>query len=240
MESIPTAFEKKEIYTNGDEQIHNSAYDSNILYLFVLAGGLGEDGKNHIFVEKRLDTAIELYAKTDKKCKIICMGGGTYHKPPHLNHNNYVIHESTSCAQYLHSKGVPQNDIYREWTSHDTIANGFFAYINFIIPLNINDAILITSEFHMHRSCEIFSYFINMSGNSVHMEYMSSPNDGIDGDTLKERKEREQNSLLYFKENVVNKLKTLEEFTIWFYTHHNAYKSIIEYKKMDSVTSATY
>ena len=43
--------------------------------------------------------------------------------------------------------GVCPNMIYKEWSSYDTIANGFFAFTNFIIPLKQKNIILITSEF---------------------------------------------------------------------------------------------
>ena len=65
----------------------------------VLAGGLQENGEPHEFVKKRLDKAIELY--DTKKSHILVLGGGTYHKPPFLNKDGFIIHESTSCAIYL-------------------------------------------------------------------------------------------------------------------------------------------
>ena len=107
-------------------------------------------------------TQIELYNhyKDFQQCKIIVMGGGTYHKPPILNDSNYVIHESSSCALYLTQQGdVDPKDIYREWSSYDTIANGYYAYLNYIKPLNIKEFVLITSKFHMPRVKVIFDYF---------------------------------------------------------------------------------
>jgi len=139
-------------------------YQTNdeIFYIFVLAGGLQENGEVHEFVKTRLDKAIELYNEIIEyqPCKIIVMGGGTYHKPPILNESNYVIHESSSCALYLTQHGnIEPKNIYREWSSYDTIANGYYAYLNYIQPLNIKKFTLITSEFHMPRAKVIFDYF---------------------------------------------------------------------------------
>ena len=63
-----------------------------IQYIFVLAGGLQDNGEVHEFVKIRLDKAIELYNQhiVFQPCKIIVMGGGTYHKAPILNEQNYT------------------------------------------------------------------------------------------------------------------------------------------------------
>ena len=126
-------------------------------YILVLAGGLTNNKVNN-FVKKRLDEAIKLY-NTNKNCIIICIGGGTLHKPAILNSSGYILYESSVCAQYLIDNFVNEKDIYREWGSLDTLGNGFFSFTNFIVPLKINEFYLITSNFHMERSLDIFSYF---------------------------------------------------------------------------------
>lgn len=71
----------------------------------VLCGGLQEDGKPHIFVQKRLDKAYEIY-QNNKDAIILILGGGTYHKPPYMNKDCFAVHESSSCAKYLYERGV--------------------------------------------------------------------------------------------------------------------------------------
>lgn len=166
------------------------------------------------------------------------MGGGIYHKPPILNKLNYVIHESTTCAYYLCKNGVKEIDIYREWSSYDTIANGFFAYTNYILQLEIKNMILITSEFHMERSKDIFNYFISKCPNEINIKYIESSNQFIKEEILVERKKREKESLINFKNKIVN--LTMKEFTEWFYTEHSAYKSIVNYYPLDNNLSSTY
>jgi hypothetical protein len=201
-------------------------------YIFVLAGGLDEKGEVHNFVKVRLDKCIELYYTSiiNANYKIIVFGGGTYHKPPILNTNGYVIHESTACAKYLIDKGIPAENIFREWSSYDTLANGYYAFINFIIPLNIGDIILITSKFHMLRTKQIFNYFIKIFKKEVVITYIETNNSEIDINALEIRNKREHETIKKYNDNIINTYNTVEDFTIWFYTQHNAYKSLINYE----------
>ncbi len=230
-------WEKIELYkniTNDNNNINNNYYENKPTdYIFILAGGLKENGEINDFVKKRLDKGIELYNEiknNSKNCKIIVMGGGTYHKSPFLNEDKFVIHESTSCAIYLNKNGIKAENIFREWSSYDTIANGLFAYMNFIIPLNIKKIYLITSEFHIDRTKTIFNYFNTLYGNLIKINYITTENYGIDKNILIERIKRENNSNINFKNNIIDNYHTLNDFMNWFYINHNAYKSIINYE----------
>ena len=192
----------------------------------VLAGGLQENGEPHEFVKKRLDKAIELY--NNKKSHILVLGGGTYHKAPFLNKDGFIIHESTSCALYLNKNGVNSNLILREWSSYDTIANGFFAFTNYINHLNLKKFTIITSDFHISRSKEIFNYFNKLFNQNEEISYLSIESN-LDNDTYIIRTTREEESKINFVKNIVNKINNPTEFIKWFYTEHKAYSSIIKY-----------
>jgi uncharacterized SAM-binding protein YcdF (DUF218 family) len=208
------------------------------MYIIVLAGGVEKNHEPNGFVKKRLDKAITLN-NCNKNSIIIILGGGTYHKPPNLDNNNFIIHESTSCANYLIKKGVDPNKIIREWSSYDTIANGYFAFINYIVPLKIKSCYIITSKFHMNRTQTIFNYFNKLiTGNKVFIDYINTENI-LEEDILLERCKREESSEKKFKENIINKINSLHNFTMWFYTEHNAYKSIISYYN-DYLINKTY
>jgi len=211
-------------------------------YIIVLAGGLNEDGEPHDFVKSRLDEVINIYHNgiiNNKKNKIICLGGGTYHKPPNLNKLNYVIHESSSCAVYLIENGVNENDVMREWSSYDTIANGFYFLTNFVLPLKIKKCKIVTSNFHMERSKIIFDFFIKFAEHDVDISYLSISDDVMNKDILDNRIKREKQSSINFMALIKDK-NNLTKFTEWFYTEHNAYKAIITYYPMDNKLKNTY
>ena len=235
-------WEKKEQIIK--QKSRNILYQINdeTLYIFVLAGGLQENGEVHEFVKTRLDKAIEIYNEIieSRPCKIIVMGGGTYHKPPILNESNYVIHESSSCALYLTQHGnIESKNIYREWSSYDTIANGYYAYLNYIQPLDIKKFTLITSDFHMPRAKVIFNYFNSiLFQHQLNIHFIETPNNEMEEGVLKERCEREYNSKLNFQQNIVQEKRTISDFTKWFYEEHGAYKSIIYYQQNDTINKS--
>jgi vancomycin permeability regulator SanA len=228
MNNIETLWEINENIKFSNEKVTpNEKITSNekVKYIIVLAGGINENGEVNSFVKKRLDIAIKIYHQY-KNIKIICVGGGTYHKSPFLNSNKFVVHEATACAYYLVKKNVKQTDIYKEWSSFDTIANGFFTFLNFIIPLDIKNITIITSQFHMNRTKEIFNYFNNIFQKDINITYISSDNKDINNDVLTLRIKREEESRKNFIKNIVERKKKVKSFLLWFYTEHNAYKSI--------------
>ena len=82
--------------------------------------------------------------------------------PPILNRMGYTIHESTSCAEFLIKRGIPSTNIYKEWASYDTIANGYFMFLKFILPFKMKKILVITSEFHMDRTRVILQWLCNI------------------------------------------------------------------------------
>lgn len=234
---------------NGDIISHNlSNYEQK--YIFVLAGGLDNLGHNHPWVKDRLDIALRLYLNQPRK--IIILGGGTYHKIPHLNKEKYVIHESTMGAKYLVDHGVDPNDLYREWASYDTIANGFFSLINFIIPLQIKNAIVITSDFHMNRSKAIFDWIYQLWSDRfkknkkntpglVDLKFIPVNTCYLDNEIIEARSIREARSLQHLQ-STIERIDTWSKFHQWFYQEHQAYNCQFDQRKetIDHKCQASY
>jgi len=211
----------------GWENIKNkyNKIENNLDLIIVLAGGLNEEGNLHEWVIRRLDRAIELHKLHD--CPILCSGGGTYHKPPFINEKGFVVHESTECVNYMCQQGINKNNIYREWSSYDTIANAFFSLTTHVLFYDYKTIGIITSEFHISRSQEIFNWifgFKNCEQQKYQLIFFPVTDLGLDENMLSHRREREAKS----KENVLilkEKIKTLKDFTKWLYSEHNAYNN---------------
>ncbi len=191
--------------------------------IFVLAGGIDSSGNCYPWIKDRLYLAYQYYKHNPRP--IFILGGGSYHMKPIINKSGYIVHESTSCSEYLIGLGVKPTDIYKEWSSYDTIANGFFGFTHFILPLNLSSILLITSEFHMARSKEIFEWMKSCFEKEIEINYLSSSNHQIDKEILESRTEREKKSLENLKKNVIINCNTLEKFHKWFFTEHKAYCS---------------
>jgi vancomycin permeability regulator SanA len=212
---------------------------NDIEYIFVLAGGITDNGHVHPWVKRRLDLAIYIYknnSNNKKNCKIICLGGGSYHIQPKINSLGFVIHESSACSEYLINNGINPKDIYKEWASYDTIANGYFAFTNYILPLNIKKFVLITSNFHMARSKEIFLWINSLFNNYSSIDFITVSDENIDDDIISKRIERENQSLTNLKSNVISKINTIENFVKWFFEDHAAYNSSSEMLRKNSIS----
>lgn len=190
--------------------------------ILVLAGGLKKDGIINEWVKKRLDDAIYFFNK--KNVPIICLGGGTYHKPPVLNERGFVIHEATACVNYLKNIGkINPRYIYKEWSSYDTIGNVYFSFVNHIRIMDVKNILIITSQFHMERAKLLFDWIYNLN-NKYNLIYHPSENIGLD-EMIEERMERERQSIEYIQNSLMPKIKTLEKLHDWLYLEHNAYCS---------------
>lgn len=216
---------------------HNSNTHNNNFYnhnfnsvdvdlIVVLAGGLTDDGQLHQWVLRRLELGYSIYKEHPNKDNIyiLCLGGGSYHKPPILNSDKYVVHESTACADYLINLGVDPKRIMKEWSSYDTVANGFFFFTNYQIPMEFQNIVVITSEFHMDRAKSIFLWMKSLEGlDQTFNIYFAPASDRGFEDKLLGRLEREINSLEKLRKDVFPKIKSLKELAIWFYIDHKAY-----------------
>jgi hypothetical protein len=202
-----------------------SEYD----YIVVLCGGLDHHGHCHLWVADRLDVAYDLYKYRSRK--IIISGSGSYHKKMCLNREGFVLHESKVAAKYLVEKGVNPDDIMTEWSSLDTIANGFFTLVNFVIPLQLKKVLVITSDFHMARAKAIFDWIYGLWNDqedriqdSIQLEYLKVITKHIDQDIITARHNREMKSLQNLRKTI-ERIRTLKAMHEWFYTEHQAYNS---------------
>lgn len=226
---------------DSDDSVCLSSVDNylDIEYVFVLAGGLDQEGRNHPWVKDRLDMALELYRA--RRRKICILGGGTYHKPPHLNSEGFAMHEATIGAKYLIQHGVLPCDLYREWGSYDTIANGFFSLLNFVLPLELTNVLIVTSDFHIPRSKAIFNWIYGLFAPDCHLDFLWVSTKHLDSEIIGVRSEKEAQSLISLKK-VIDRVDSKNKFHEWFYQEHQAYNCLfdVEKEKISSVLAKSY
>lgn len=206
--------------------------------IIVLAGGIKENYVLHEWTKRRIDITIDLYKS--KKTKILCSGGGTYHVKPLLNDHGYVIHESTACAKYMIENGVNKKDIYKEWSSYDTIGNAYFTFTNFIVPMKIKKAVIVTSDFHINRTKLLFNWMKLLFDQNVFFDYVVANDIGLEKE-LEHRIIREKESCDNIKNNLQKKISSVSDFVKWFFEEHKCYSSYeYEIEKVNKNISKTY
>lgn len=232
----PKGWESMDYQLTNVKQPKKEIFTLDIQGIIVLAGGINNKGFCHPWVIRRLNLAYNIHKSTGKP--IFCLGGGSYHIPPILNKNGFTIHESTSCSEYLISLGVEPHMIYKEWSSYDTIANGYFGFVNHILPLQLKSIVVITSEFHMARSKVIFDWMKNIFDNTINIKYLSVSDKFLDEEIINLRQKREETSKKNLIQNVICKINDINSFHRWFYTEHGAYKSNSEIDRKISINKS--
>ncbi|CAM6084868.1 unnamed protein product [Calypogeia fissa] len=235
----------------------NACYDT----ILVLAGGQLVRGGVPVWVERRLDKALDLQQRSNgnntdgKICKIVCLGGGTPHRAPILSSDGFVVHESTSCAEYLHRKGVPFAHMIKEWASYDTIGNGYFSLTQHVIPRRWRTMAVVTSEFHMPRTRAVFEWIFGLQGAGVALqqqgpelqrgivdgvvaeagmgskaqgfclEFHSVPDHGDFDEYIAQARLERERNSIKNLNMLSQRIQSLEDFHEWFHTEHKAYNT---------------
>ncbi|CAL8461631.1 g1162 [Coccomyxa elongata] len=209
-----------------DSSLVRNDYDA----IIVLAGGLTPDGGLPEWVTRRLDAGADIQRQQGKQCPVLCLGGGTPHKPPVLGPSGHVLHESTSCANYLKTRGVSGASILKEVSSYDTVGNGFFALTIHSIPAGWRRCSIVTSSFHMPRSRAIFHRCFSLAGETLwgnrayfDLDYHAVRDDGaFPEDVLAARLHREAQSLENWERDTAS-FKSLADLHAWLHGTHLCY-----------------
>lgn len=199
--------------------------------IIILGGGICDNNTLTRWSENRCDEALKYYYDLKHMYNIIFIvtSGGTYHLPNPIDKLGFTIFESTLMAQYLKDKGIEENNIYKEYTSYDTIGNAFFVKTIFTDIRDWKDLIVITSNFHMARSIEIFNFLFKKLDKRYSIQYASCK-DNLSDNLVKDRVEKENKSKKQFKSDMKN-ITNIEEFHKWLFKYHNCYKVFSPHKK---------
>jgi hypothetical protein len=187
--------------------------------IIIPGGGVREGGVLPPWSAKRFDRAMELHAGEP----ILCLSGGTVHRPPPLDAAGRPIFEAVAGARYLVSRGAPPELIYTEIASYDTIANALFARLMHTDPRAWKRLLVITSEFHMERTSEIFRWIFSLPPDSGYrLTFESAPDAGMTAADLNFRRAREKASLAAVRA-LAPRLRDIAAVHEWLFTKHKAY-----------------
>ena len=192
--------------------------------IIILGGGIGKEGKLPEWSEDRCRLAVDYYFENKNLYNLIFIptSGGTYHYPNPVDNLGFTIFECNLMVNFLLKNNIPEENIFREYSSYDTIGNAFFVKTLFTDIREWFDLIVITSDFHMPRSMEIFNYLFCILDKRYKIQYLNCKNSVLFN--LNDRLLREEKSKCNFIENMKN-INNLKEFHQWFYSTHECYKS---------------
>jgi uncharacterized SAM-binding protein YcdF (DUF218 family) len=114
--------------------------DAHKAQAIVVFGAAQYNGRPSAVLRARLDHAVGLYRQ--HMAPVIVVTGGR--QPGDL------FTEATASADYLHTKGVPDNDILREVSGHSSWQS-LASTAAFLKVRNIHDVILVSDPFHSLR-----------------------------------------------------------------------------------------
>ena len=194
-----------------------SKYDA----ILIPGGGITNLGQVPPWVAKRLDKAFSEFSGNEI---LITLSKGTTHKPPFLDINGTPISESRAGALYLNEKGVPLEQLRVEEISLDTIGNAYFARILYTVFFNLHNLLIVTSEFHMPRTKEIFEWIYRLpwAAHDYDLTFETVENVGMEKEDLDTRIEKE-NSGLQSVQTLRQRITSYEQLHSWIYSEHKAY-----------------
>jgi uncharacterized SAM-binding protein YcdF (DUF218 family) len=115
----------------------DSAHKAQAIVVF---GAAQYNGRPSAVLRARLDHAVDLYQH--RVAPVIVVTGG---RQP-----GDQFTEATASADYLHTKGVPDNDILREVSGHSSWQS-LASTSAFLKARNIHDVVLVSDPFHSLR-----------------------------------------------------------------------------------------
>jgi hypothetical protein len=192
--------------------------------ILIPGGGITPEGQPNPWVCERLDRAAEYYQELGGVV-LMPLSAGTIYKPPVRNDEDYPIFESHAAALYLIDKyNIPPEDILPEASSYSTIGNAAYARWILTDPNPTFDKLLvITSEFHMPRTKQLFEWVYSLEPNTGRYElsFETVKNVGLSDEMLAARADRDQASWEYIRPDV-ERIKTLQELQTYLLTKHPA------------------
>ncbi|KAJ9456307.1 hypothetical protein DIPPA_12459 [Diplonema papillatum] len=198
--------------------------------IIVPGGGQTPEGPPpHVIL--RLRRAAELYAAAVRKGhpqpKILCLSGGTPHKPNPKDAQGFDVKEAESSARYLISKlRIPAKDVLEEGFSLDTIGNAYFARLAHCEPAGYHSIAVVNNDWHLPRTRAIFDWVFGLAPGprSPFVLTYHEVGPGLEGDALRSRVDKEQAALPGVRQKAAD-IRSVKDLHTFLFLQHGAYKS---------------
>jgi hypothetical protein len=187
--------------------------------IVILGGGVRAGGELPPWAAARFDLALERQSGEP----LVCLSAATTHRPPPLE-DGFPIAESAAGARYLMSRGIEPAQIRVENASFDTIGNAYLSKLIHVDPPGWRRLLVITSEFHMPRSREIFEWVYGFEAGRYALTFAASPNRGLSEEALRSREDKEARGLAGVRRQR-ERIRGLRDLHEWFFTEHRAYSA---------------
>ena len=194
------------------------------LDLILIPGGGVRGNQPPEWVKRRLVRAAEI-ARQQPKVGIVTLSKGTPHKAIPHGEDGRSLYDSVVARDYLTKElGIDPRRVMAESNSRDTIGDGYFSRKMFAEPLGARRLHIITSDFHLPRVREIFSWAYNMGAkrDQYQLTFEGVSDIGLDQEMIAARIEKEQSRIEHLQ-GTKSRVSTMDQLTKWLYTEHAAY-----------------
>jgi len=176
---------------------------------------------------------------------ILCLSAGTAHVPQAMSLDGLPIWEATASAAYILERypNFPEEKIFAESTSYDTISNAFFARTSHTDVAGWRNILIVTSQFHMDRTKSIFDWVFQAPGldgimpeSLYRLSYLATENIGLSDEALLSRMEHEKKGAASVKRLSVQypSLKDIWLFLVSKHDFYSASKLVAKTKKANA------
>lgn len=171
---------------------------------------------------------------------IITSTGYTVNKKPFINKEGFPVFESVLAAHTLVDKlKISSNQIIAETFSRDTIGNFYLSLTSILMPLGINNLIVVSSEFHLNRVKLICNWLCQLFIPNISLEFIAAENPKYNIE-IAEAVAQKENEAIVSLSAIIQKISVPQDFVFWFFHEHKAYSHLVFPDAINNILQKAY